>query len=234
MRFIYFILLCILTLSCSSDADSWLEEAKKRLKAGETVSAKEAIKKAIDKNPGLAEAYNLQGVILFQEKDFVGAEAQYRKAIELKPSLVQAQLNLGALFMETGKWQEAFLPSNEAVKLQPDSSAGYLQRGIVLAALGKPTEAKADFTSCLKIAPNEINAHYNRGNIFFQELNYTEAIRDFEASVAANAEFGKGYYALGLSYYNMKETDKACLALQQAKKLNYPGAAQAVKNLCNE
>ncbi len=234
MRFTYFILLCILSISCSSDADSWLEEAKKRLKAGENVSAKEAIQKAIDKNPGLAEAYNLQGVILFQEKDFVGAEAQYRKAIELKPSLVQAQLNLGALFMENGKWKEAFLPTNEAVKLQPDSSAGYLQRGIVLAALGKPEEAKADFTTCLKIAPNEINAHYNRGNIFFQELNYPEAIRDFEASVAVNDEFGKGYYALGLSYYHVKEQEKACLALQQAKKLKYPGAAQAVKDLCNE
>ena len=234
MRLTYLILLSFLTFSCSSDADSWLEEAKKRLKAGETVSAKEAIQKAITKNPGLAEAYNLQGVILFQEKDFVGAETQYRKAIELKPSLVQAQLNLGALLMENGKWQEAFQPTNEAVHLQPDSSAGYLQRGIVLAALGKPAEAKADFTTCLKISPNEINAHYNRGNIYFQELNYLEAIKDFEASVASNSEFGKGYYALGLSYYHVKEQEKSCLALQQAKKLKYPGASEAVKNLCTE
>jgi Tfp pilus assembly protein PilF len=234
MRFTYFILFSLLTLSCSSDADSWLEGAKKRLKAGETVSAKEAIKKAIEKNPGLAEAYNLQGVILFQEKDLAGAEIQYRKAIELKPSLVQAQLNLGALLMENGKWKDAFLPTNEAVKLQPDSSAAYLQRGIVLAALGKPAEAKADFTRCLQIAPNEINALYNRGNIYFQELNYPEAIRDFEASVTTNTEFGKGYYALGLSYYYVKEKEKSCLALQQAKKLKYPGASQAVKNLCNE
>jgi tetratricopeptide (TPR) repeat protein len=136
--------------------------------------------------------------------------------------------------MENGKWKEAFLPTNEAVKLQPDSSAGYLQRGIVLAALGKPAEAKADFTRCLQITPTEINARYNRGNIYFQELNYTEAIRDFEASVRTNTEFGKGYYALGLSYYYVKEKDKSCLALQQAKKLKYPGASQAVKNLCNE
>jgi tetratricopeptide (TPR) repeat protein len=136
--------------------------------------------------------------------------------------------------MENGKWQEAFQPTNEAVKLQPDSSAAYLQRGIVLAALGKPAEAKADFTTCLKISPNEVNAHYNRGNIYFQELNYLEAIKDFEASVAANAEFAKGYYALGLSYYHVKEQEKSCLALQQAKKLKYPGATEAVKNLCNE
>jgi TolA-binding protein len=31
----------------------------------------------------------------------------------------------------------------------------------------------------------------------------------------------------------MKQNDKACLAFQQAQKLGYPGAAEAVKNLCN-
>jgi hypothetical protein len=34
--------------------------------------------------------------------------------------------------------------------------------------------------------------------------------------------------------YYVKEKEKACLALLQAKKLKYPGAAQAVKSLCNE
>lgn len=54
--------------ACSTSGEAWLDEAKARLKKGETVSAKEALQKAIEKNPGLAEAYNLQGVILFQEK----------------------------------------------------------------------------------------------------------------------------------------------------------------------
>ena len=44
---------------------------------------------------------------------------------------------------------------------------------------------------------------------------------------------GKAYYALGLSYIKSNQNDKACLAFQQAQKLNYPGAAEAVKNLCN-
>ena len=45
--------------------------------------------------------------------------------------------------------------------------------------------------------------------------------------------FGKAYYALGLSYIKSKQNDKACLSFQQAQKLNYPGASDAVKNLCN-
>ncbi|MFM2442645.1 MAG: hypothetical protein RL449_1287, partial [Bacteroidota bacterium] len=54
-----------ITWACSTSGEAWLEEAKARLQKGEAVSAKEALQKAIEKNPGLAEAYNLQGVILF-------------------------------------------------------------------------------------------------------------------------------------------------------------------------
>jgi TolA-binding protein len=37
---------------------------------------------------------------------------------------------------------------------------------------------------------------------------------------------------MGLSLYKQGKLEKACLAFQQAKKLNYPGASDAVKNLC--
>ncbi len=88
MRILALLVSCVFLLSCSSSADSWLEEAKNRLKKGESVSAKEAIKKALEANPGLAEAYNLQGVIAFQEKNWTDARSNYQKAIELSlPSI---------------------------------------------------------------------------------------------------------------------------------------------------
>ena len=54
MRILFLFCISLFLLACSSDADSWLQEAKSRLQKGETVSAKEAIKKALEKNPGLA------------------------------------------------------------------------------------------------------------------------------------------------------------------------------------
>ncbi len=233
MRILSFFCLSLLLLACSSDADSWLQEAKSRLQKGETVSAKEAIKKALEKNPGLAEAYNLQGVIAFQEKSWDEARTNYQKAIELKPSLYSAQMNLGALEMEQGIWAKALAPTEAAIKLQPDSSAAYLQHGIVQAALGNPDAAIADFTLSISKNAKEINALYNRGNIYFQQEKYALAKQDFEASVQIDPNFGKGFYAMGLSYYKVNEKEKACFALQQAQKLKYPGAKEAVTNLCN-
>ena len=77
-----FILYAFLALQCSNSADAWLEQAKERLKKGEFISARESIEKAIEKNPGYAEAYNLRGVIHFQEKKLVEAEQDYAKAVE--------------------------------------------------------------------------------------------------------------------------------------------------------
>jgi Tfp pilus assembly protein PilF len=56
-----FILCAFLAWQCSNSADAWLEQAKERLKKGELISARESIEKAIEKNPGYAEAYNLRG-----------------------------------------------------------------------------------------------------------------------------------------------------------------------------
>jgi Flp pilus assembly protein TadD len=67
----------------------------------------------------------------------------------------------------------------------------------------------------------------------FQEENYAAAIADFAKAAEIDPTFGKAYYALGLSYIKSKQNDKACLSFQQAQKLNYPGASDAVKNLCN-
>jgi tetratricopeptide (TPR) repeat protein len=134
--------------------------------------------------------------------------------------------------MEQGVWDKALAPTDKAIAAQPDSSAGYLQRGIIQAALAKPIEAKADFTKAISLAPKEINAYYNRGNILFQEENYAAAIADFAKAAEINPNFGKAYYALGLSYIKSNQNDKACLAFKQAQKLVYPGAAEAVKNLC--
>ncbi len=233
MRILTLVCFSLLVLACSSDAETWLQEAKNRLQKGESISAKEAIKKALEKNPGLAEAYNLQGVIAFQEKSWDEARTNYQKAIELKPSLYTAQLNLGALEMEQGNWQAALAPTEAAVKLQPDSSAAYLQRGIEQAALGKSNEALVDFTQSISKNAKEINALYNRGNIYFQQEKYALANQDFGASVQIDPTFGKGFYAMGLSYYKVNEKEKACYALQQAQKLKYPGAKEAVTNLCN-
>jgi len=229
---ILFIISSILSLGCSSSAESWFEEAKTRMKKGDLITAREAVEKALEKNPGYSEAYNLRGVINFQEKKIDEAILDYQKSVDLKPSNYLGQLNLASSFMEKNAWKDALSPIDKAIQLAPDSSAGYVQRGIIRAALHLIDLSKQDFTTSLKLNPKEINAYYNRGNLYFQQDKLDSAILDFEQSISINSEYGKAYYALGLSYYKKNKLEKSCLAFNQANKLKYPGAKDALKNLC--
>ena len=229
---ILFIISSILSIGCSSSAESWFEEAKARMKKGDLITAREAVEKALEKNPGYSEAYNLRGVINFQEKKIDDAILDYQKSVDLKPSNYLGQLNLASAFMEKNAWKDAVNPIDKAIQLAPDSSAGYVQRGIIRAALHLIDLSKQDFTNSIKLNPKEINAYYNRGNLYFQQDKLDSAILDFEQSISINSEYGKAYYALGLSYYKKNKLEKSCLAFNQANKLNYPGAKDALKNLC--
>lgn len=223
----------LLFFQCSSSEETWLNEAKSRLGKGELKPALEAVNKALEKNPGYAEAYNLKGVILFQQKEIEDAETNYKKALELKPSYYQATLNLVAVKMENNDWTNAYPLIQKAATIAPDSSEVFLKKGIIEAALGKPQEAVIDFSHAIELNAKNIDALYNRGNIYFQQKNYIKANTDFEKSIEINPNFGKAYYALGLSYYYAEEKEKACLSIKQAVRLDYPGAKEASKQLCD-
>ena len=186
----------ILSIGCSSSAESWFEEAKARMKKGDLITAREAVEKALEKNPGYSEAYNLRGVINFQEKKIDDAILDYQKSVDLKPSNYLGQLNLASAFMEKNAWKDAVNPIDKAIQLAPDSSAGYVQRGIIRAALHLIDLSKQDFTNSIKLNPKEINAYYNRGNLYFQQDKLDSAILDFEQSISINSEYGKAYYDL--------------------------------------
>jgi len=230
------ILFCSLFLfsNCSSSEETWLKEAKTRLQKGELQPALDATNKALSKNPGFAEAHNLKGVILFQQKNTAEAEQSYLKALEIKPSYYAANLNMVDIQMGKNDWKTALKYAQASVKIAPDSSEAYLKRGIILAALGDVQAGINDFTKTTALNPKNIDAWYNRGNIYFQQKNYPNALQDFEKCIQINPKFGKAFYAMGLSYFYSNSKEKACLSLKQAQDLDYPGAQQAWHQICED
>ncbi len=231
-KIVSFFVTLFLFIQCNSSEETWLKEAKSRLEKGELKPALDACNKALEKNPGFAEAYNLKGVIYFQQKNLKEAENNYQEAIRLKPSYYQANLNLVSVKMEINDWKNALPVILKTEKIAPDSSDVFLKKGIILAALGNPQEAVQSFTKSIVLDAKNMDAFYNRGNIYFQQKKYHEASQDFEKSIEINSNFGKAYYALGLSYFYSNEKEKACLSIKQALRLNYPGAQQASHQLC--
>jgi len=81
--------------------------------------AKAAVTKALDLDPGLAEAHATRGMILFDECNLRLAEEEYRKAIELKPSYATVHQWYMWVLAPQMRWDEALEQIEKAVELDP-------------------------------------------------------------------------------------------------------------------
>jgi len=90
--------------SCSQgvaqQSSETIQKIQNLLHEGNTASARQLLSEALEKSPGDAGLYNLDGVAKAQGRDFAGSEASFRKAIELAPAFEDAYLNLGHLYQE--------------------------------------------------------------------------------------------------------------------------------------
>jgi adenylate cyclase len=82
--------------------------------------AKSIVAKALELDPGLAEAHTTNGLVLSCEYDLRHAEEEFKRAIELKPSYATAHqwYQLNVLIPEL-RWDEALEHIEKAVELDP-------------------------------------------------------------------------------------------------------------------
>ena len=82
--------------------------------------ARSLVKKALEINPNLAEAYAALGFIQQRyDWNYDEAEKSFKKAIELKPNLINAYLWLILNYSNQGKSDEALNYAKKAVEIEP-------------------------------------------------------------------------------------------------------------------
>jgi len=94
--------------------DNWGIDLDANLEKGKAMAAK-----ALELDPGLAEAHATRGSMLCQEYDFKQAEIEYRKALELKPSYASAHQWYAQLLISQSKCEQALKHIEKAVELDP-------------------------------------------------------------------------------------------------------------------
>ena len=142
-----------------------------------------AARKAIDLNPGLAEAHTSLGTVkVWLDWDWPGAEAELLRAIELNPSYVQARRYYACLLSHTGRHSEAEAQMVVARALDPLSP-------IMHALSGHLRWHARDYEAALLHLRNaqSINAglwivHTFLGRVLTSQGHLPEALAEFEKS----------------------------------------------------
>ncbi len=189
--------------------------------------AKAAAERALDLDPGLADAYASMGMILESfEWDWTGAERCHRRALQLAPANANLHHRLGMHLLYRARFDEALACFTQAHALDPLAPLFHVGQGLPHYFRHSGEEAVAEFRRAIVLAPQFLIAHLMLGLALVQEAAFKEAIASFQAANAiAPTPDGLAMlgYALGRSG-NMEGAQELLLKLKQMGATRYVSA----------
>ena len=144
-----------------SVAHSYFTSAQKALAAGDSTSAIENLKQAVQADSNYPEAYLLLGLTEFQRGETAKSIEHYRRALQLQPGSYSGHYNLALAYLRDHKLQEGRTQLEQAVKLDPNQADAVYDLGIVLLEQGHPTQALGYLTRARKLNPSRPDVAFN-------------------------------------------------------------------------
>jgi TolB-like protein len=112
--------------------------------------------RALQLNPGLAEAHAARGWVLWQPATIWEAEKEFRRAIEINPGYSEAHMWLGHFLMHRNEYAEAFDLYESAEKLDPLSIPAKNNLVGALLARGRTDEARRVLDKMASLSPEAV------------------------------------------------------------------------------
>ncbi len=143
------------------------------------------LQKAIEREPGRAEAYAMLGQAYVKQRKPGPAVDAFRRAVKLEPGSARYQTELGRALLtrgpgETGAEEEAIKAFEEAITLEPSNALAHYELGKVLARQGRPDEALAHLNKAVEAEPEFYEAFYLLGRLHTRLKHPQQAERSFE------------------------------------------------------
>jgi serine/threonine-protein kinase len=150
---------------------------------GHYAEAVKDLNRALDLDPGNADARRELARALDAQGKTQEAESAYREAIALRPDYWAGHSHLGYFYFSHGRYAEAEAQFRRVVELTPDNVGALSNLGGVYHMMGRPDDATAAFRKSLAIQPTP-DAFANLGTVLFFQGRYAEAVEPMEKAVA--------------------------------------------------
>jgi serine/threonine-protein kinase len=183
-------------------ADSWMHLADDYVPPQQGyMAAKEAAEKALELEPGLAEAHTARGKVLgWYEWDFAGGELALRRAVGANPNYADAHWALGSLLPTTGHMKEALQEIRAALELDPLSHVTSYWNARFLLYARRLEEAIEQSLRTLNLDPRFAHGHAIVGRALLLQGKPEEAVAALRrsAQVGSSKTF-QAFLAYGLA-----------------------------------
>jgi len=143
--------------------------------------AKGAVLKALEIDPGLAEAHNSLAYIReHYDHDRPDAEAEFRRAIELNPNYGTAHHWYALFLRDSGRIEEAKAEIERAMRIDPLSLIINMAYAAILYNAREYDRALLQYQKTLDMDPSFFPARREIGRVYEQQGDYDKAIAEFQ------------------------------------------------------
>ncbi len=188
--------------------------------------AKEAVRKALALNGGLAAAHTSLGLIKFQyDWDWKGAEEEFTDAISNNFNYAPAHHFFADYLKAMGRFEEALAEIEMARELDPLSLAINIGVGHVLYLSGQYDEAIEAYKRAIELDPDFMATHIWFGRPYLEKGMFIEAIAELETAVRLS---GDSTIALAMLGHGLASAGRGEEAMQILEKLKEKSRSQYV------
>ncbi len=185
--------------------------------------ADKASKRALELEPGLAEAHVSRGIVTSLTHQFSEAEEEFTKAMKLEPKLFEAAYWYGMGLMAEGRFEDAIKMFDRASNLRPEDYQSAHFMGQAYKSLGKHEEKELQMRrglqlmeGSLELNPDDARAANLAAGVFASLGEAEPAVKYAERSLAIDPEDPMLLYNVACMYSSLGRIDQAITCLERA------------------
>jgi protein O-GlcNAc transferase len=178
-----------------------------------------AFDRAIQLNPGFADAYYNRAAALQALGRLDAALESYEQAIRLRPNFANAYNNKGVVLRRLGRPSDALACLERALQLQPDSAEAHNNLGNALTDLMRPAQALQSYERAVQLRPDYVEAHRHRGGALAELGRPGEALPCYAQAIALNPGDAEAHHDLARALQDLGRLDEAVRSEARAIEL---------------
>jgi tetratricopeptide (TPR) repeat protein len=175
-------------LSNGDSAEARLLMGTTKYMASDFRGALEDLQKAVELNPGLAEANAYYGMALLASGDQANAKQAFERELKTDPNSFEANLRMGVILRQDEENEAASKYLRRALQIRPGDPGVLYQIASVELAAGDVDQARRDLEALTKAEPKFLEAHVSLATVYFRQKRKLEGERERAIVAKLNAE----------------------------------------------
>ena len=156
----------------------------------------------------------IEGIKMYDKRDYEGALEMYKKALTSNPTSVQAKYEIASTYLQLKDYTNAIKYSEKVITANKDYvDQACIVKGTALDYLNKPQDAANIYKQALKKFPKTQLLYYNLALTSFNLKNYKETDDALMRSLKLNPLHTSSHFLLGLSMVTQGKRVQGLLAL---------------------